>query len=232
MTQAATPAAAGIAPGALSLRERNARHRGNAADRRAFAELAERRMRAAEADTSPRRRPGRTYDMLCGSFQCPSRVVTAGWPQRFAVHDDDLPDGEVWYCSPRCAGAASAPAPRPTAALTRAEHKAECWQCGDWFPTTRSDARYCGPACRQRASRGRKRQPPDLGLVTDPESPGPTPPTPPICDTKPQVRSGGITRIRPSAGHGGVSVEVGPRESARPGGRRTTDDDTCTRGTR
>lgn len=44
------------------------------------------------------------------------------------------------------------------AARVRPEHHPACAVCGTSFTAHRSDARYCSPACRQRALRDRRRE--------------------------------------------------------------------------
>ena len=45
---------------------------------------------------------GRTYEVYCGNYDCPSRLALKLWPVRDGV---DLIDGEVWLC-PDCQEAA------------------------------------------------------------------------------------------------------------------------------
>ena len=40
---------------------------------------------------------GRTFEVYCGNFDCPSRAELMLW----RVPESDLVDGEVWLC-PRC----------------------------------------------------------------------------------------------------------------------------------
>lgn len=57
------------------------------------------------------------------------------------------------FCSERCANADRTERRR----LSRERHRARCLcaACGEQFTSPRSDARYCSPACRQKAYRDR-----------------------------------------------------------------------------
>lgn len=50
----------------------------------------------------------------------------------------------------------TAPAPAVTPAVTNRGRTLTCESCGETFSGVRSDARYCSPACRQRAYRERR----------------------------------------------------------------------------
>ena len=56
-----------------------------------------------------------------------------------------------WYCSEACAVQAR----RERRRHPRVTTEAPCARCGRRFLATRSDARYCSPACRQKAYRRR-----------------------------------------------------------------------------
>lgn len=55
------------------------------------------------------------------------------------------------FCSRTCANRHWAKTSRATRAAPVRE--LQCAQCGETFTAKRSDAKYCGPACRQRARR-------------------------------------------------------------------------------
>jgi hypothetical protein len=49
---------------------------------------------------------GRSYRLICGNYECPTRLepdpVDKVPPRLFVVPAEELPDGEIWYCSPKC----------------------------------------------------------------------------------------------------------------------------------
>jgi hypothetical protein len=67
-------------------------------------------------------------------------------------------DGQRWhlrtFCCSTCERAVRVTAAREQRSDARGTRK--CKTCGETFEPTRTDARYCTPACRQRAYRGRK----------------------------------------------------------------------------
>ena len=58
------------------------------------------------------------------------------------------------YCSDRCENAGRTD--RQRAAREGLRSRRQCSACGEFFAAPRGDARYCSPACRQKAYRERK----------------------------------------------------------------------------
>lgn len=46
--------------------------------------------------------------------------------------------------------------------VVRSSYEVLCMACGEWFPASRSDARYCSGRCRSRAFRRRQKERRDL----------------------------------------------------------------------
>lgn len=65
--------------------------------------------------------------------------------------DEERPPTPRTFCSENCRRAFQ----RAKARAKRGTPERDCEGCGERFTPTRSDARYCSPACKQRAYRGR-----------------------------------------------------------------------------
>ena len=85
-----------------------------------------------------------TVEFVCAA--CGLRAHMPPWLARQVLVPGE--DPAHWTCSPRC-----------YARQRRDElrHKLNTCICGETFETTRTDARFCSNACRQRSYRGRAR---------------------------------------------------------------------------